>query len=111
MHYVDPVCGRIVDSNQPGAESVHGNEHYFFCSATCRERFESNPAQFLGAPRTQVEFEEVEKHEPPRTTIDGITSPKFGAATSGGAEFDPIPEHHEEKERESQRHGKKDSER
>jgi len=29
---------------------------------------------------------------PPHTTIDGITSPKFGAAGSGGAELEPGPE-------------------
>lgn len=29
---------------------------------------------------------------PPRTTIDGITSPKFGSAGSGGAELEPGPE-------------------
>lgn len=29
---------------------------------------------------------------PPRTTRGGITSPKFGSAGSGGAEFEPGPE-------------------
>ncbi len=29
---------------------------------------------------------------PPRTTSGGITSPKFGAAGSGGAELEPGPE-------------------
>jgi hypothetical protein len=29
---------------------------------------------------------------PPRTTRGGITAPKFGAAGSGGAEFEPGPE-------------------
>ena len=41
--------------------------------------------------------ETMEKHEPPFTTKKGITSPKFGSAGSGGAEFEPIPEQHEEK--------------
>ena len=29
---------------------------------------------------------------PPRTTSGGFTSPKFGSAGSGGAEFEPGPE-------------------
>ena len=29
---------------------------------------------------------------PPRTTHDGITAPKFGSAGSGGAELEPGPE-------------------
>jgi hypothetical protein len=30
--------------------------------------------------------------QPPRTTKGGITSPKFGSATSGGGELEPGPE-------------------
>jgi len=30
--------------------------------------------------------------QPPRTTKDGMTSPKFGSATSGGGELEPGPE-------------------
>jgi hypothetical protein len=29
---------------------------------------------------------------PPRTTTDGLTAPKFGSAGSGGLEFEPGPE-------------------
>lgn len=29
---------------------------------------------------------------PPRTTTGGMTSPKFGSATSGGGELEPGPE-------------------
>ena len=38
----------------------------------------------LGLPR--------ERPEPPYTTKDGITAPKFGSAGSGGAEYEPGPE-------------------
>jgi len=33
----------------------------------------------------------AEQSNPPRTTRDGITSPKFGSAGSGGAELEPAP--------------------
>lgn len=39
--------------------------------------------------------DDVEKHEPPHTTKGGITAPKFGAAGSGGAENEPVPEQHD----------------
>ena len=35
-----------------------------------------------------------ERHEPPHSTRDGITAPKFGSAGSGGAEFEKGPERH-----------------
>jgi Cu+-exporting ATPase len=98
MQYVDPVCGMVLEARQAGAESVHGTEHYYFCSTTCRDRFESNPAQFLGSTRSARAGqggEEIERHEPPRTSIDGVTVPKFGTATSGGAEFELLPEGHD----------------
>ncbi len=98
MQYVDPVCGMIVESHQAGAESLHGTERYYFCSSTCRDRFESNPAQFLGSTRTVRGSNDVERHEPPRTTIDGVTAPKFGNATSGGAEFELLPEQHDDED-------------
>lgn len=34
----------------------------------------------------------VPDSNPPRTTTDGLTAPKFGSAGSGGAEFEPGPE-------------------
>lgn len=35
---------------------------------------------------------EVPDSNPPRTTKDGITAPKFGSAGSGGLEYEPGPE-------------------
>ncbi len=39
--------------------------------------------------------EELERHEPPYTKSDGIVAPKFGAAGSGGAEYERGPEMHD----------------
>ena len=93
MQHRDPVCGMLVDSDHAAAESTHGSAHYFFCSTSCRDRFEGNPAQFLGNTRNGTE-EPLEMHEPPNTTINGITAPKFGSAGSGGAEYERVPERH-----------------
>jgi len=91
MQHRDPVCGMMVDESEAAAESVHGSHHYYFCSINCRNRFENNPAQFLGSAR---DGEELEKHEAPYTVTDNIAAPKFGAAGSGGAEFERLPERH-----------------
>lgn len=40
--------------------------------------------------------EEMERHEPPHTTTGPLTAPKFGSAGSGGAEYEPLPEQHDE---------------
>jgi hypothetical protein len=37
---------------------------------------------------------EFEQHEPPFTKAGGIVAPKFGAAGSGGLEYERIPEQH-----------------
>ena len=93
MQHRDPVCGMLVDADHAAAESTHGSSHYYFCSTTCRDRFEGNPAQFLGNTRNASD-EQLERHDPPNTTVNGITAPKFGSAGSGGAEYEPIPERH-----------------
>jgi hypothetical protein len=42
--------------------------------------------------------EKLEAHEPNVTiTGAGMTSPKFGAAASGGLEYEKLPEAHEKK--------------
>jgi YHS domain-containing protein len=95
MQYRDPVCGMTVDSRTAAAEATYAGENFYFCSTACRDRFDANPSQFLSASRARGATDELERHEPPRTTKDGWTAPKFGSASSGGGEFDPAPEQHE----------------
>lgn len=45
--------------------------------------------------KTGSERVELEKHEPPHTTKP-FPAPKFGSAGSGGAEFERLPEQHED---------------
>lgn len=45
----DPVCGMAVDPQQAGAATVHGGKTYYFCSTTCRDKFEQTPAKYAGA--------------------------------------------------------------
>src|SRR5262245_45726711 len=98
MQHRDPVCGMTVDSATAAAESTYGSHHFYFCSKSCRDRFDADPASFTGASRTSGEREELEQHEPPITSKDGFVSPKFGSAGSGGAEYERIPEQHKDKD-------------
>jgi YHS domain-containing protein len=92
----DPVCGMTVDMTTAYAEAVDG-ETYYFCSETCRQRFDENPSGYGAGARQSSGG--MERHEPPRTTKGGFTSPKFGSAGSGGAEFEPLPEQHDDQDK------------
>ncbi|HHL40809.1 MAG TPA: cadmium-translocating P-type ATPase [Deltaproteobacteria bacterium] len=51
----DPVCGMDVDPAQAAESSKYGAETVYFCSKSCRERFEADPAAFMegGAPEEE----------------------------------------------------------
>ena len=81
----DPVCGRLVDINAAAGRITYGSEELYFCSDDCRNTFEADPKRF-----------EPERHEPPYTVKGGFVAPKFGSAASGGLEYEPTPERHDE---------------
>jgi Cu+-exporting ATPase len=98
----DVVCGMIVDSDTAPARSVFEGTTYYFCTPECRDLFEANPSRYtshgqLTDARPADEEGELEKHEPPFTKSGGIVAPKFGAAGSGGLEYEPIPEQHKDR--------------
>lgn len=45
----DSVCGMEVDPHS-AVSFMHRGQHYYFCSADCRERFAKAPDQYTGAP-------------------------------------------------------------
>jgi P-type Cu+ transporter len=51
----DPVCGMSVDPHTAKHRREHGGRTYYFCSARCAERFEAEPANYLGAERARAE--------------------------------------------------------
>lgn len=102
----DPVCGMTVDTDT-AIRLSHGSHTHYFCSETCRRTFESDPAAYgdrhasAGGRGGDVE---MERHEPPYTVSDsGFTAPKFGSAGSGGAEYEPLPEAHDDHPRDRDR--------
>lgn len=43
----DPVCGMMVDEKKAAGTSVYKGMTYYFCSKSCKERFDKNPEPFL----------------------------------------------------------------
>jgi P-type Cu+ transporter len=44
----DPVCGMTVDPHTAKHRAEIGGKTWYFCCARCREKFEADPAQYLG---------------------------------------------------------------
>ena len=42
---VDPVCGMTI-ATQGAKSSIHAGHVYYFCSASCRDKFEAAPASY-----------------------------------------------------------------
>jgi len=40
---VDPVCGMEVDPDSAAAQSEHEGKLFYFCSPTCKQKFEKEP--------------------------------------------------------------------
>jgi Cu+-exporting ATPase len=45
---VDPVCGMKIQPEKAAAETVYQGTTYHFCSTKCHDKFESNPAMYVG---------------------------------------------------------------
>ena len=43
----DPVCGMTVDPHAAQHRHTYNGRPYYFCSASCREKFAANPSQYL----------------------------------------------------------------
>jgi prolipoprotein diacylglyceryl transferase len=42
----DPVCGMNVEEQKAAGTSQYGGRSYFFCSKSCKEKFDQNPEQY-----------------------------------------------------------------
>jgi putative oxidoreductase len=80
------VCGRMIARADAVGRVTYESEEVYFCSDDCRRTLQPEPERFV-----------PERHEPPYTVQGGFAAPKFGAAGSGGLEYEPTPERHEEK--------------
>lgn len=44
----DPVCGMEIDPATAAGQSEYQGQTYYFCSAGCKQKFDSDPAQYGG---------------------------------------------------------------
>ena len=88
----DPVCGMTVDTDTAQWTSNHDGRTWYFCAESCKTEFDANPANYIG---DALATEAPERHEPNFTVSGGVAAPKFGAAGSGGAEYEMLPEAHD----------------
>jgi Cu+-exporting ATPase len=42
----DPVCGMDVNESQAKAKTDYKGQTYYFCSDSCKQKFEKNPQQY-----------------------------------------------------------------
>ncbi len=93
----DPVCGMMIDSATAAGHSSFQGEEYYFCSANCKQQFDSDSVRYVSKSESSAADGEIEleQHEPPFTKTGGMVSPKFGSAGSGGAEYERLPEAHD----------------
>lgn len=42
----DIVCGMMIEESEAGATAEYKGKTYFFCSKTCKEKFELNPEEY-----------------------------------------------------------------
>jgi P-type Cu+ transporter len=50
----DPVCGMTVDPREAAGTAVHDGHTYYFCSPSCRERFQAAPETYVERRSAEV---------------------------------------------------------
>ncbi|TAL16212.1 heavy metal translocating P-type ATPase [bacterium] len=85
---IDPVCGMEVDTaSPPGGVAVHNSKTYYFCNASCREKFSDNPEKYLKPPSALPAEKEGFSIDPVcRMTIDE-DAPKGGVFDYKGERY------------------------
>jgi Cu+-exporting ATPase len=74
---LDPVCGMTVEIPHAAAMSVHQGEFVYFCSVSCKEKFDSSPDKFL-KPEEVAEAEEKPTAVPTKEGLKKVELPITG---------------------------------
>ena len=60
---IDPVCGMTVEP-AVSKSAVHDGHVFYFCSQSCREKFEASPPSYLGESHRPVQsMEQRDEHQ------------------------------------------------
>jgi Cu+-exporting ATPase len=55
---VDPVCGMRLDTSKAAFQSDYDGMRYYFCSETCKHRFDQDPEAYLASDLTATNTSE-----------------------------------------------------
>ena len=91
---IDPVCGREVDPQHPGAQSVHDGTTYYFDSQDCKQKFDSSPTFYIGNRPVQTHGVDVVVGHGPETTSRGVDVTDYRSEETHGT--DVVERHHPE---------------
>ena len=47
----DPVCGMEIDPAKAAGKSVYSGKTYYFCSKSCKEKFDQDPKKYAEPKR------------------------------------------------------------
>lgn len=47
MQITDPVCGMKIDSAKAAATETYQGQTYYFCSASCHDKFRAEPDRYV----------------------------------------------------------------
>ena len=47
----DPVCGMMIDENTAAGKSAYKGQTYYFCAASCKNKFDAQPEKYIGKDR------------------------------------------------------------
>jgi len=45
---IDPVCKMKIDEKKAPAKSEYKGEIYYFCAASCKQKFDKEPEKYTG---------------------------------------------------------------
>jgi Cu+-exporting ATPase len=86
----DPVCGMQVDERTAAGSSVFEGGNYYFCCAGCKNKFDANPAAYVGAPPAGATkpHEHAHSHAQSAPAPDSVRAkPAVASALAPGAAY------------------------
>jgi len=82
---IDPVCNMTVDPAHAAGAVTHNGTTYHFCSTHCVQKFQADPAKFLGAGPQPHHSQAAEKDPVCNMTVDPAHA--AGAVTHNGTTY------------------------
>jgi Cu+-exporting ATPase len=82
----DPVCGMEVDEEQAAGVSNYKGEKYYFCSTSCKQRFEQDPEKYAGSGANSESRTEIRPSQAEVRPLERIELPIVGMSCASCAQ-------------------------